>query len=138
MDVILVIGRVLFALMFVLGGAAHFQQRDAIVGAAKSMGGPAPEMLVPLSGAAIIAGGIMVALGLWADLGALFIIAFLVGITPIMHAFWKVTDPQEQQVQFAMFFKNLAMLGGAILIFYFYNQGQDVPASLTDALFGRI
>jgi putative oxidoreductase len=51
------------------------------------MGGPAPETLVPLSGAAILAGGIMIALGLWADLGALFIIGFLVGITPIMHAF---------------------------------------------------
>lgn len=81
----------------------------------------------------------MVALGLWADLGALLIMGFLVGITPIMHAFWKLpAEGMDRQVQMAMFMKNLALLGGAIIVFWLYNQGQDVPASLTDAVFGRI
>jgi putative oxidoreductase len=93
---------------------------------------------VPLSGIAIIAGGLMIALGIWADLGALLVIGFLSGITPIMHAFWKVEDAQEQQLQSAMFFKNVALLGAALIIFYVYNQGQDLDLSITDALFGRI
>ena len=80
----------------------------------------------------------MIALGIWADLGALLIIGFLAGITPIMHAFWKVEDAQEQQVQSAMFFKNVALLGAALIIFYVYNQGQDLDLSITDSLFGRI
>jgi hypothetical protein len=29
-------------------------------------------------------------------------------------------------------------LGAALIIFYIYNQGQDLDASLTDALFGSI
>jgi putative oxidoreductase len=93
---------------------------------------------VPLSGIAIIVGGLLVTLGIWADLGALLIIGFLVGITPIMHAFWKVDDPQMRQIQSAMFFKNTALLGAALIIFYIYNQGQDLDLSITDALFGRI
>jgi uncharacterized membrane protein YphA (DoxX/SURF4 family) len=140
MDVVFLIGRVLFALLFVSSGfMAHLgeggkQGREY----ARSLGAPNPDLLVPLSGITIIAGGLMIALGLWADLGALLVIGFLAGITPIMHAFWKIDDPQEKAVQSAMFFKNTALAGGALIIFYFYNQGQDLDISLTDALFGRI
>jgi putative oxidoreductase len=66
------------------------------------------------------------------------VIGFLIGITPIMHAFWKVDDPEMKQIQSAMFFKNVALLGAAPIIFYVYNQGQDLDLSITDALFGRI
>jgi len=34
--------------------------------------------------------------------------------------------------------KNLALAGAALIVFWLYNQAQDVDASLTDALFGRI
>jgi putative oxidoreductase len=33
-----------------------------------------------------------------------------------MHAFWAVKDPMMAQVQFAMFMKNLGLLGGALLV----------------------
>jgi putative oxidoreductase len=94
--------------------------------------------MVPLSGLVILAGGLMVVLGIWADLGAILIAGFLIGITPIMHAYWKLDDPMEKATQQAMFFKNTALAGAALIIFYIYNQGQDLDASLTDALFGRI
>jgi putative oxidoreductase len=140
MDVVFLVGRVLFALLFVSSGLmAHLgeggkQGREY----ARSLGAPNPDLLVPLSGIVIIAGGLMIALGLWADLGALLVIGFLIGITPIMHAFWKEDDAQMQQIQSAMFFKNVALLGAAVIIFYVYNQGQDLDLSITDALFGRI
>jgi putative oxidoreductase len=140
MDVVFLIGRILFGLLFVLSGlTAHLgeggRQGQAY---ARSLGAPYVEILVPLSGIAIILGGLMIALGVWADLGAIFIIAFLLGITPIMHAFWKIDDPQERAIQQAMFFKNTALLGAALIIFYVYNQGQDLDLSITDALYGRI
>jgi putative oxidoreductase len=140
MDVVFLVGRVLFGLLFVSSGfMAHLgeggkQGREY----ARSLGAPSPDLLVPLSGITIIVGGLLVAFGIWADLGALLIIGFLVGITPIMHAFWKLDDPQERAIQSAMFFKNTALLGAALIIFYIYNQGQDLDLSITDALFGRI
>jgi uncharacterized membrane protein YphA (DoxX/SURF4 family) len=36
-------------------------------------------------------------------------------VTPL-HNFWAVTDPMMHQMQFVMFMKNVAMLGGALLI----------------------
>ena len=140
MDVVFLLGRILFALLFVSSGFMAHLGEGGRAGQeyARSLGAPAPHILVPLSGVAIIAGGLMIALGIWADLGALLIIGFLVGITPIMHAFWKVEDQQAQQIQIAMFFKNVALVGAALIIFYIYNQGQDLDLSITDALFGRI
>jgi putative oxidoreductase len=137
MDVVFLVGRILFALIFVVSASTiHFSRQG--VEYARSYGAPAPEALVPLSGAVAIAGGILVALGIWGDLGALLIAGFLIGITPFMHAFWKEEDQQAQQAQMAHFMKNLALLGGALVIFYLFNQLQgEAGLSITDPLFDR-
>jgi uncharacterized membrane protein YphA (DoxX/SURF4 family) len=62
------------------------------------------------------------------------LIATLAPITFYMHAFWKF-EGMDRVVQQAMFIKNFAMIGGWLLVFWTYNQLQDVPASVTDALF---
>jgi hypothetical protein len=55
-----------------------------------------------------------------------------------MHAYWKETDPQQRTGQQVNFLKNIGLIGGALVIFYTYNQLQDqAGASLTDPLFGR-
>jgi putative oxidoreductase len=41
---------------------------------------------------------------------------FLVPVTLSMHRFWEVADPQAAMIQQAMFLKNLALLGTALLI----------------------
>lgn len=140
MEVLFLIGRVLFGLLFISSGLMAHLGKGGKQGReyARALGAPNPDLLVPLSGIVIIAGGLMIALGVWADLGALLVVGFLAGITPIMHAYWNVEDPQMKQIQSAMFFKNLALLGAALIIFYIYNQGQDLDASLTDALFSSI
>lgn len=137
MDVVFVIGRILFALMFIRSGIGHFQAKDMMVGYAKAKGAPSPETTVPLSGAMIILGGLMVALGLWADVGAILLILFLIPAAFVMHAYWKEPDPQAAAQESIQFYKDLALLGAAIFIFWFYNQVQDAPASLTESLLGR-
>lgn len=114
------------------GSTLHFSRTG--VEYARAGGSPSPELTVPLSGAAMVVGALMVAVGLWADVGALILIAVLIPITYFMHAFWKLTDPQEKAAQQAHFLKNMALIGGAVIVFWAYNQGQDLPASLTDAL----
>jgi putative oxidoreductase len=136
-DVVFLIGRLLVASLFVQSGVAnHFGRRG--VEYARAYNAPAPEILVPASGAAIVLGGILVAFGIWADLGALLIAAFLLGITPIMHAFWKEQEAEARVSQMVNFTKNFALLGGALIIFYAYNQLQgEAGLSITDPLFGR-
>ena len=137
MDVLFLIGRILFGLLFVVSGlTVHFSRQG--VEYARAYNAPAPELMVPLSGAAIVVGGAMVILGIWADLGALIVGAFAISIAPIMHAYWKEEDPQMKAVQQAQFMKNVALAGAALIVFYAYNQLQgEAGLSITDPLFGR-
>ena len=62
----------------------------------------------------------------------------LAPITWYMHAFWKEQDQASQVNQMNHFMKNLAIIGGLILVFWTFNQLQgEAPVSLTDPLFDR-
>jgi len=108
------IGRVLFSLIFLLAAPRHFSAEG--ISHAASFGVPLAGLLVPLSGLMAIAGGLSVALGYKARWGAWVLVLFLVPITLSLHAFWNVSDPVLHHVQQAMFAKNLAMLGAALLL----------------------
>lgn len=66
-----------------------------------------------------LVGGLSILLGYRAKIGAWLIVVFLVLVTPIMHKFWGVADPNLAQLQMINFMKNLSMLGGALLITQF-------------------
>lgn len=92
--------------------------------------------LVPLSGLLIIVGGLMVLLGIWADLGALFLVLFLVPTAFFMHAFWKSEDANEKANQMAHFMKNLVMAGGALIAFaLFAYLGDSLGLTITGPVF---
>jgi putative oxidoreductase len=139
MEVVFLIGRILFVLVFVLSGSTvHLLQARQGIEYARMYGVPAPELLVPLSGLMAVLGGLSVAFGVWGDLGALVLVAFLLPVAFLMHAFWKETDPQQRANQMVHFLKNLSMAGGALVLFYAWNQLQgDAGLSITDPLFDR-
>jgi putative oxidoreductase len=120
-------GRQLFSIIFIVASAAHF--RSATVEYAAQHGVVLPGLLVPLSGIVALAGGLSVLLGYRTRLGAWLLVIFLVPVTLVMHNFWSVSDPVAFQVERALFLRNIALLGGALIIGYF---GAD-PLSL-DAL----
>jgi len=117
MRYIAAVGRVLYSLIFLMTILGHFSQ--GYIGYAAQAGVPAAALLVPLSGVIAIAGGLSVALGYQAKLGAWLLVLFLVPVTLAMHNFWTVTDPMMRGMQMAMFMKNVSMLGAALLIAYF-------------------
>ncbi|PYP51915.1 MAG: DoxX family protein [Gemmatimonadetes bacterium] len=117
MRYIVAVGRVLYSLIFLMTILGHFSQ--GYIGYAAQAGVPAAALLVPLSGVIAIAGGLSVALGYQAKLGAWLLVLFLVPVTLAMHNFWTVTDPMMRGMQMALFMKNVSMLGAALLIAYF-------------------
>jgi len=110
------LGRLLFALIFLMSGFTHFAKQT--IAFAASQGVPMASVLVPLSGIIALSGALSILLGFRARLGAWLIVIFLIGVTPL-HKFWGITDPMMQQMQMVNFMKNLAMLGGALLITQF-------------------
>lgn len=117
MRYVVLAGRILFALIFITAAPRHFSQEG--VGHAADLGVPLAHLLVPVSGAMALAGGLSVAAGYKARCGAWLLAAFLVPVTLMMHAFWKLHDPAAIHVQQAMFAKNLSMLGAVLLVAYF-------------------
>ena len=106
MKLLFPLGRVLFALIFIVGAPRHFTHegiQDAV-----SKGVPAAAILVPLSGVLALAGGLSVAVGYKARWGAWALIGFLIPVTWWMHGFWRLSDPAAIHIQNSMFAKNLS------------------------------
>jgi putative oxidoreductase len=113
MKFVSLLGRVLFALIFVIAAPRHFSH-EGIQDAAKHGVAPA-ALLVPLSGVLALIGAISVILGYKARWGAWALVGFLIPVTFLMHSYWTLSDPIAIHVQIAMFFKNLSMLGAALV-----------------------
>lgn len=111
---IVLLGRVFFALIFLLSAPNHFA--SPTIAYAASQGVPMATVAVPLSGVLAMVGALSIAFGYRVRIGAWLIALFLVMVTPLMHNFWAVSDPTMHMMQFVMFMKNVSMLGGALLI----------------------
>lgn len=131
MDIVLLVGRVLFALLFINSGIAHFTQREAMSGYAQFKKVPAAKLMVLVTGFMILLGGVFVAAGIYADLGALLIALFLIPTAFMMHNFWTISDAQAKQTEMISFFKNLSLAGAALVIFALVATGTDFGPSVT-------
>jgi uncharacterized membrane protein YphA (DoxX/SURF4 family) len=70
-----------------------------------------------VSGVGIVAGGIGIAVGIWADLAALGIAVFLFFTSFFMHQFWKETDQMVRITELTQFQKDVGLLGSALVFF---------------------
>ncbi|EKX68591.1 DoxX family protein [Streptomyces ipomoeae] len=136
MDILVLIGRILFSALFLGSAFGHLTQTKAMAGYVSSRGIPAAPAAVIGSGGLILVGGLSVLLGVWADLGALLLVVFLVPTAVLMHAFWKETDPQARQMETVQFQKDMALAGAALMLLGFVaHAGDDLGLTLTGPLF---
>ena len=119
MEAVFLIGRILFAAMFINSGIAHLTKLTPMSQYAASQKLPAPKLAVALSGLMILAGGLSILLGVAPQAGALLLVLFLIPTACLMHRFWGVQDPMMAANQMAHFMKNVTLAGAALLIYYF-------------------
>jgi putative oxidoreductase len=130
MRILFPIGRVLFALIFVAAAPRHFTTEG--IHHAADLGVPLAGLLVRIAGVMAFAGGLSVALGWKARWGAWTLVAFLIPVTWMMHAYWRQSDPAVFHVQQAMFLKNLSMLGAALLLTQFGAGAMSIDGAGKD------
>jgi putative oxidoreductase len=134
-DVIVLIGRILFVVLFLSSAFGHFAQRKQMAGYAGSKGVPASELAVLASGVLLALGGLSVLLGIWADLGALLLVIFLVPTAILMHGFWRESEPEARQQEMVQFIKDISLAGASLMLFAFFAHTDDLGLTITGPLF---
>ncbi|MGW0175863.1 DoxX family protein [Rhodococcus sp. NPDC003322] len=135
MDIVVLIGRILFCVLFLTSGAGHLTQSEAMAQYAGARGVPVPRVAVLVSGVVLVVGALSVLLGVWADLGSLLLVAFLAPTAPLMHAFWTESDPAARQTEMVQFNKDVALAGAALMLFAFFAHTGDLGLTITGPLF---
>jgi uncharacterized membrane protein YphA (DoxX/SURF4 family) len=136
MDVLVLIGRILFVVLFFGSAMGHLTQTKAMAQYAGAKGVPSPVAATAGSGVLMAVGALMVLLGIWADLGALLLFIFLLPTAVLMHTFWKEADPGERQNEMIQFNKDLALAGAALMLFaLFAYVGDSLGLMITAPLF---
>jgi len=132
LDLIGLAARLLLLVVFVRGGHASSRHLSHTIAVAAKTGAPLPSLSVPASQVFLWVGVLSVALGIWADVGALSLLLFLVPATYWGHAFWRF-EGDARQAQIGNFLRNLSYLGGVLLILHAALAGA-LPLTVTGPL----
>lgn len=116
MDILLLVGRLLFAYIFLHGAYGHFKNFAMITGVTKSKGVPFPRLAVIATSLMIIVGGLSVLFGYHGKIGAMLLVGFLVPTAFIMHNFWTLKDPMARAMDQVHFLKDIALAGAALIL----------------------
>ena len=118
-DLAALIGRVLLVFLFIYSGFNKifgFQGTEAAI-ASKDV--PLPAIATIIAIVVECVGGAMIAFGWKARWAALAVIAFTLVATILFHNFWAMTDPAAISSNKINFLKNIAVIGGLLLVFAF-------------------
>src|SRR5262249_52196430 len=118
-DAFLLVGRVLIGWLFLVSSAGiggKFWNMAGYAGYLKNLGVPAPEFWCWIGALVEFVIGAALILGFATRYAALLCALFLIVATALAHRYWQY--PAAQVVaQYNNFLKNLAIFGGALLIF---------------------
>ncbi len=117
MDILFLIGRIIFGGYFLQNAWNHFKHLDGLTRYAESKGVPSARAAVFISGVLLLLGGLGVVFGITPEASLTLLLIFLVPVTFKIHPFWKETDPAARMQELLHFYKNLALIG-AILMLY--------------------
>lgn len=132
MDVLVLVARLLFVALFAVSALGHLTQTKAMAGYTASRGVPMPVAATVVSGLVMLVGSVSIAVGLWADIGALALAAFVFGAAVLMHRFWSEKDPQSRQMEQVQFLKDVALGGASLILFTFFAYaGHDLGLMVT-------
>lgn len=111
-------GRILLSIIFIMSGISKITGFAGTAGWMTSKGLPVPEVLLVASIVIELGAAAMIVLGFKARWGATALFLWMIPVTLVFHNYWTF-PAAEQQMQSIMFFKNLGLMGGMLLIMGF-------------------
>ena len=116
-EFLLLVGRVLMGWIFVESGWRKLMGMDAFITSLVNRRVPYPAVLGWIGAPVEFFGGLALVLGAATRWATLLIIVFTIVATLIGHRYWELTDALARRMQKSHFAKNLAIIGGLVLLF---------------------
>lgn len=117
-DTAALIGRILLALMFLTAGFSKIGGFEGTAGYIASKGLPLPQVGAAIAIVVEVIAGIMLIVGWKARWAALALAIFTFFASIFFHNYWAMADAARMTNQL-MFFKNVAVIGGMLVVFAF-------------------
>ena len=108
-------GRILLALLFLPAGISKIGGFAGTAGYIASKGLPLPEVAAAIAIVIEIGGALALLAGFGTRLAALVLAVFTLVATVIFHNYWAM-PADTQMMQQLMFFKNVAVVGGLLVL----------------------
>lgn len=118
MEIVLLVGRILFGGFFIMSGINHFRNLAMMSGYAESKNVPFSRLAVIGTGVMLVVGGASVLLGILPIVGLTVLILFLLSTLVTMHDFWNMKNPQQRAAEQVNFLKNVALIGASLALMY--------------------
>jgi len=135
MSFLVLVGRILFSALFLYSAVGHLTKTKMMAGYAQMRGVPQAHVATLVTGVMLVVGGLSVLLGVWADLGALILAAFLLPTAVLMHGFWRDSGEARMMEQ-TQFMKDTALGGAALMLAGLFSlAGDELGLTLTGPLF---
>jgi putative oxidoreductase len=131
---IFLIGRILFVALFAVSAQGHIANHARFVTTARGRI-PFPYVAGWPVGAWLVLAILSMVLGIWADVGALMMAAFLVPTAILFHPFWTFSDAAQRRTQRGSFFRNVSLLGASLALFAFLTAVGPGRFAITGSLF---
>ena len=120
--------RTLLAAIFLISSIRHIMGFAIVSALMARKGFPIPEVFLALTILLEIAGGLMLIVNWNARYAAWALAAFTLAAGSIFHGFWNVwaASPQEFNNEFNHFLKNVAIVGGLLLVATSRSDGKPL------------
>jgi putative oxidoreductase len=125
-------GRILMGLIFLISGLFKIMGYSQMVAFATSKGLPLASVGIACAIIVEVLGGLAVISGFKARIAAWVLFLYLIPTTLLFHNFWALKG-MEQQDNMAHFMKNLAIMGGLLLLAAYGPGAYSVDAKKATA-----
>jgi uncharacterized membrane protein YphA (DoxX/SURF4 family) len=120
--------------LFVVSAQGHIANHARFVATAHGRI-PIPYVAGWPVGAWLLLATLSMVLGIWPDVGALMMAAFLIPTTILFHPFWTFSDAAQRRTQRGSFFRNVSLLGATLALFAFLTITGPGKFAITASLF---
>ncbi len=109
------LGRLMLVALFLPAGLSKLSAFEGTVGYIDSVGLPLPAVAAALAVVIEVVGSLALLLGFQTRIAAAVLAVFTLVASVFFHAFWAAA-PEQAFVQQLLFFKNIAVTGGLLIL----------------------